>query len=135
MRGSKVVYPVVLIESGDKRIPYAVHIPDFDGWTQGLNIADALDMAEDYISLCGIEMEDDKKPLPAPTPLADVKAEQSDIKTLVSADLKAYRAKISDKAVKKTLTIPSWLNVRAEKERINFSAVLQEALKAKLGIS
>lgn len=45
-----------------------------------------------------------------------------------------YRKKHNNKSIKKTLTIPAWLNTIAEKENVNFSQVLQEALKEKLGI-
>ena len=133
----RVVYPVVLREDKGEKIPYYVYIPDFDGSTQGTDLADALYMAEDFIALSCVDMEDDGETFPEPTLLEDVVAEVdgvAGIKTLVAADLKAYRAMLDNRAVKKTLSIPSWLNVAAEKAHINFSAVLQEALKAKLGL-
>ena len=66
--------------------------------------------------------------------LPSPKVKESEIKTLVTVDFDEYRRKTERKVVKKTLTIPSWLNVRAEEEGINFSAVLQEALKEGLGV-
>ena len=46
-----------------------------------------------------------------------------------------YRKRFNNKAVKKTLTIPEWLNEAAQESNVNFSLVLQDALKEKLGIS
>jgi hypothetical protein len=53
---------------------------------------------------------------------------------LVSVDVEAYSKEHFDKSVRKTLTIPAWLNTAALAEGINFSQTLQEALKAKLHI-
>ena len=53
---------------------------------------------------------------------------------MVTVDVESYASKNFDRAVKKTLTIPAWLNERAVEQNINFSKVLQNALKAELGI-
>ena len=63
-----------------------------------------------------------------------IKLENNQFITFVSIDMEEHRKKISNKSTKKTLTIPEWLNYLAEKNNINFSQVLQEALKAKMGI-
>ncbi len=55
-------------------------------------------------------------------------------KTLVDIDLDEYKKRLMNKAVKKTLSIPYYLNERAENEGINFSRVLQDALKENLNI-
>ena len=55
--------------------------------------------------------------------------------TLIACDTVEYRRYYDNKAVKKTLSIPSWLNTMAERQDVNFSSVLQKALKADLGIS
>jgi len=72
---------------------------------------------------------------PAPSEIDRVAVEPGDIVTFVMADVGAYRRAVGTFAVKKTLTIPSWLNIRAEAAKINFSQVLQEALQQRLGIS
>ena len=59
---------------------------------------------------------------------------ENEFVSLVSCDTIAYRKFFDNKAVKKTLSIPSWLNDMAERADINFSGTLQEALKAKLNI-
>ncbi|MCL2680201.1 MAG: type II toxin-antitoxin system HicB family antitoxin [Coriobacteriia bacterium] len=126
----KVVYPVVLEKEASGG--YLVNVPDFDRDTQGDSLADALDMAQDLIAILSVSYQDSAKELPTMTPLNQIEATGDEVKTLVSADLSRYRAKIDNRAVKKTLTIPSWLNVEAEAAHVNFSSVLQDALKERL---
>jgi len=116
---------------GKKKI--VVYIPDFDINTQGETEADAMEMARDAIGLVGIVMEDENEKLPTPTLLSDVNRDKkSDIVTLVDVDFAEYRRKNDRRSVKKNCTIPSWLSYEAEKAGINFSAVLQTALKQEL---
>ncbi|MEY8265082.1 HicB family protein [Lachnospiraceae bacterium 64-25] len=92
-------------------------------------------MARDAIGVVGIDMEDDKESLPEPSAVSDVKTDSAkDIVTLVDVDFGKYRRKNDTKAIEKTLTIPSWLNVEAEKTGVNFSATLTTALKRELKI-
>ncbi|MDR1292928.1 MAG: type II toxin-antitoxin system HicB family antitoxin [Clostridiales Family XIII bacterium] len=132
MRKDKNVYPIILTKT---KSGYSVYMPDFEKNTQGKGIADAIDMAKDALEMMGVFWQDEGRKIPAPSPINEVKAKESDIVTLVAVDFDEYRRKTETKAVKKTLTLPSWLNVKAEDAGINFSAVLQEALKEKLGVS
>lgn len=126
----KGVYPV-LLTPGEQYV--LVHIPDFNISTQGVDIADAIAMARDAIGLAGIDMEDEHEPVPQGSPLSDVaKDSDADMVTLVDVDFAEYRKMNENRAVKKNCTIPSWLNARAEAAGINFSAVLQAALKREL---
>ncbi|MCR5174589.1 MAG: type II toxin-antitoxin system HicB family antitoxin [Oscillospiraceae bacterium] len=127
----KKTYPVILTpdESG-----YTVYIPDFDANTQGEDLTEAIEMARDAIGLMGIDMEDDKKPLPMPSDLKVIAAKVGDIVSLVDVDFAEYRRKNDQKVVKKNCTIPSWLCYEAERANINFSQVLQTALKRELHI-
>lgn len=128
----KQAYPVILTQ-GEKFI--VAYIPDFEINTQGENIADAIEMARDAIGIVGIDMEDDGEVLPEPTAVSKVKTESpADIVTLVDVDFSEYRRKNDLRTVKKNCTIPSWLNVEAEKAGINFSAILTAALKNELNI-
>lgn len=127
----KDAYPIILTQ-GKKYV--VVYVPDFDINTQGENVAEAMEMARDAIGLMGIDMQDDKKALPTPTPIEAVKAENG-IATLVDVDFDEYRRKNEMRSVKKNCTIPSWLNYEAEKQHINFSETLQSALIERLGIS
>lgn len=67
-------------------------------------------------------------------PLSKIKVEDNQIVVPIEVWMPYYRSNIKTVYVKKTLTIPSWLNSVAERSKINFSQVLQEALKEKLGI-
>ena len=62
----------------------------------------------------------------------NVKTAPNDIVTLVDVDFDEYRRRNENRAVRKNVTIPSWLNERAEEAGVNFSAVMQDALKARL---
>lgn len=127
----KAAYPIVITDGKDNKI---VYVPDFDINTQGKDIADAMIMARDAIGIVGIDMEDDGEALPKPSRLEDIDA-GGGIVTLVDIDFAVYRAENEMRSVKKNCTIPSWLNVKAEKAGINFSAVLQAALKKELHIT
>ncbi len=127
----KSVYPVVLIPDNDG---YVVNVPDFDIMTQGDNISDAIDMARDAISLMGVQYQDDNKPLPAASKVSSVVHEEDEIVTLVDVDFTAYRKMLENRSIRKNCTIPAWLNTIAEKNNVNFSAVLQAALIEKLGL-
>lgn len=129
----KTCYPIILtpLENNEG---YLVHVPDFDIDTHGTDLANALEMAKDAIELYGISCEDHHDPIPAPSSLDAVTCEDNEIKLAVNADFAAYRRMLDNRAVKKNCTIPSWLNEKAEQANINFSAVLQEALKQRLQI-
>ena len=129
----KKAYPIVMNQGEEFIVAY---VPDFQINTQGKDYADTIEMARDAIGLMGIDMEDDQEPLPQPTAVKDVKTEnEGDIVTLVDVDFAEYRRKNDMRAVKKNCTIPSWLAYEAEKAGINFSAILQAALKKELNIS
>ena len=97
------VYPVILTPSKDGG--FCVNIPDFNAATQGEDIADAIYMARDAIGLLGITLEDDKKPIPEPCKLSDVKiydeengilGNDQSIVTLIDIDFAEYRNKCND---------------------------------------
>ena len=110
-----------------------VSFPDFEScYTCGDDMAHALEMAEDVLCLTLYDMEKDRKEVPPPS---DSKAIRTDgIVSLVRCDTGFYRRFYENKSVKKTLSIPMWLNERAERENVNFSGILQEALKSYLQI-
>lgn len=81
------------------------------------------------------DMEERGENIPVPTEFKDVFSHKEDIVSLVACDTLEYRKFFDKKAVKKTLTIPNWLNVTAERANVNFSAVLQEALMEKLHLN
>lgn len=126
-----VVYPVILKEDDGE---YVVRIPDFHTVTEGKDLADAIYMARDAIGLLGIDYEDDGKELPVPNG-TEYNIEEGERITLVDVNLTEYRKRHDNRMVKKNCTIPYYLNIEAEKQGINFSRVLQEALITKMNMN
>ena len=126
----KIYYPAIFHpeESG-----YSVVIPDIDGcFTEGDTLEEAMDMAFDAIGLC---LEDCAGNFPVASNPAEIHpVGAGDFVTLIPFNMLSYRKKHDTKSVKKTLTIPSWLNTAAEEAHINFSSVLQAGLKQQLHI-
>lgn len=129
----KNAYPIVMTQGKEFIV---VYIPDFNINTQGENIPDAIEMARDAIGIMGIDMMDDGETLPEPSSLETVQSTvpSGGVVSLVDVDFGEYRRKNDMRAVKKNCTIPSWLNYEAERAGVNFSAVLQNALKKELNI-
>ena len=130
----KSIYPILIRDDKEENC-YIVDIPDFEISTWGKTILEAIENARDAIGLTAITIEDDGDKLPVPSELKDIKEENdSDIITLVDVDIDQYRKDNDTRAVKKNCTLPYWLEVKAEKENINFSAALQLGVKQMLGI-
>lgn len=127
----KTAYPIVLTPV-DKT--YAVTVPDLAIYTQGADVAEAMYMARDAIGMWICYEQDEGRPIPAPSDIADVEIKSGEIKTLVDIDVEEYRKAHDNRTIRKNLTLPSWLNERAEKAGVNFSQVLQEGLKTRLGL-
>lgn len=126
----KKAYKIALEKDNDTGI-YIVKIPDFDAVTQGKDIADSINMARDLICVGALANEDLGKEIPEPNS-KEFKCNKDDIITYVDVDIDLYRKKASKKRIKKTLTIPSWLNEAAEEEGLNFSRILEDALNERL---
>lgn len=125
----KYVYPVIFTEEDGKTL---VEVPDLPGCcTFGDDLADAIDMARDAMSLWLCCAEDRNEEIPTAT--MNLTTENGFV-SLVDVDTLAYRKETNNKAVKKTLSIPQWLNERALESNINFSQVLQNALMEQLNI-
>lgn len=139
-----LVYPAIFHRA--KEGGYVVIFPDFDyGGTQGDTLNEAIEMAQDYI---GTWLYDDfihGKELPKPTNINDISIEVSEeekeflvpnesFKTLVSLDMGKYVRECKNQIVRKNVSIPSWLNEMAKRYNLNFSNLLQEAIKRELGI-
>ncbi len=132
----KYIYPAVFEEVPEAEGGgYSVSFPDWEGATMGRTLAEAYTMAEDFLGLACWDAEEDKEEMPTATNPKAVAAGENSFVVMIAADTVMYRQKMSNKTVKKTLSIPEWLNTLAVENNINFSGVLQEALKQKLGIA
>ena len=125
----KLVYPAVFTPYEDGSGGYAVEFPDLPGCvTGGGDMAEAVFMAEDAASGWVLTELEDGKAAPQATEIRDVTHGADQFVSLIALDMDAYAAKYGSNAVKKTLTIPAWLNTFVEQNGISCSKVLQEAL-------
>ena len=132
MKKDNYVYPAIFVYENDG---ISIEFPDLPGC---LSCADtdeeALYMAKDALRGYLLTCEDMKLDIAAPTPLKDVLTDDNEKAVLIDVCLAYYRKANKNRSIKKTLSIPAWLNDAAEREKINFSFVLQSALKEQLHI-
>lgn len=129
----RYVYPAVF-EPGEKK-GYCVTFPDLPGCvTEGESLAEALAMAKEALELHLYGLEEDGDKIPEPSRPEEIKVPKGAFVTLIEAWMPLIRDRMANRAVKKTLTIPKWLNDLAEERGLNFSHILQAALKDYLGI-
>ena len=130
---AKYIYPAIF--TAEENGLYSIHFPDLDScYTSGDNLQDGYEMAGDVLCMTLYEMEENKQTVPNPSDPMTHKLKEGEFVALVSCDTIEYRLFNDNKSVKKTLTIPSWLNSMAEREGVSFSGVLQKALKQELNI-
>lgn len=130
---SKYTYTAIFTE--EEQCSYSVHFPDIPGcYTQGDDIYQALENAGNALALMLWELEESGDSVQPPTPINKIKTEANQLRSLVNLDTQKYRKLHNNRAVKKTLSIPQWLNEVALEQNINFSQTLQEALVEKLGL-
>ena len=130
---AQYVYPAVF-HPDEKEGGYFVDFPDLPGcMTEGNDMKEALFMAQDALEMWLAGAEDHKDPSPSPS--APPEVHTPEFVNFVRADTTAWRKRNDSRAVKKTLSIPNWLNTMAEEAGVNFSQILQDALKERLHIS
>jgi len=128
---AKYVYPAIIEKAEDG---YNVSFPDVPGcYTCGEDLPEAIAMAEDALALFFYELEAEEGIIPSPSDMKGLACGENEMVSLVYCDTLEYQKMYNKAAVKKTLSIPGWLNYMAERASINFSQVLQDALKEKLG--
>ena len=91
-------------------------------------------MAEDVLAFTLFDYEKAGRSVPAPGELSSIKTLENQFVNYIACDTIEYQRRHNNKAVKKTLSIPEWLNEIATARGINFSQVLQDALKSQLGL-
>ena len=127
---AKYVYPAVFVP---EEVGYSVYFPDLEGcYTCGDNLQDAIIMAEDVLAFFLYDEEREGNPIPEASATNNVQLQEGEFVNYIACDTVEYAKMHNNRAVKKTLTIPEWLNEAAIKAGINFSQTLQEALMAKL---
>ncbi len=132
-----VVYPVIFTKTNDKKDTILVEIPDLKGFTEGYGLSNAMRMARDYIG--GFCLNKPDFEYPEPSQLSDIDVEcctfsgtGQSFASLIDVDIDVYRRRLTKRAVRKNVSLPAWLSEEADRENINVSRVLQEALLEKL---
>ena len=126
------IYPAIFDYEKDG---ISISFPDLPGcFSSGDNDEDAVKNAKDALALHIYSMEEDKDIIPNPTPFSKIKLEKNQIVVPIEVWMPYHRSQIKTVYVKKTLTIPNWLDSLAKLNNINFSQVLQDALKKKLNL-
>ena len=125
-------YPAVFTYEPEQEI--AVVFPDLDCATSGINDDDAPLSARELLGCVLNGLEEDGEKIPSPTPLADVKLQQNERAVLIDVYMPSIRMAQINRSVSRTVTLPAWLNALALEHNINFSQVLQDALKTQLHV-
>lgn len=123
-------YPAVFGYEPNEEI--SVFFPDLDVATSGENDDDALLSARELLGAVMYGLEEDNEEIPAPSRLSDVSVSDNECVVLVDVYMPSVRMAQVNKSVNRTVTLPAWLNAAALERNINFSQVLQDALKAQL---
>lgn len=130
---NRLFYPAVFHKAEEGG--FWVTFPDIpECMTQGDDMQEAYEMSVDALGLALTSRESEGEAIPEASQLDTVDPEDG-ILVIVEFDMAEYRRKNCSRAVKKTLSIPEWLNEAAVRENLNFSQILQEALMVKLGVS
>ena len=130
---AKYVYPAIFTpEEGG----YSIRFPDFEScYTSAVTLEEGLETANDVLCLTLYGLEEDGGEIPHASGVKDVETTEEEFVSLVACDTIEYRKFYDNRAVKKTLAIPAWLNTMAERQGINFSMTLQSALKEVLDVN
>lgn len=131
---AKYIFPAIFTPEGNG---YTINFPDVPNcFTEADSLPEAMENATDVLCMMLYNMERLRQEIPYPSSIEAIRQHVSgdEFMTLVACDTMVYRKMHENRAVKKTLSIPSWLNEMAEDAGINFSSVLQDALKRQLNI-
>lgn len=120
-------YPAVFTFEPGQEI--AVVFPDLDRATSGIDENDAFLSARELLGCVLFGLEEDGEEIPAPTPVSEIITETNEFAALIDVYMPSIRMAENNRSVNRTVTLPAWLNALALEHNVNFSQVLQEALK------
>lgn len=126
-------YPAIFSYEPNQEI--SVIFPDLDVATSGVNDDDALLSARELLGCVLYGLEQDKEEIPAPTQLSDIHPADNERVVLIDVYMPSIRLANVNRSVNRTVTLPAWLNAAALECNVNFSQVLQDALKEQLHLN
>lgn len=130
---NRYIYPAIIKIADDA---YDVRFPDLNNcFTFGNSLEDALDSARDVLELCIYDIEQGNMDIPEASAFQDIILKEEESVAWINVWMVPVRDKMENKAVKKTVTIPKWINDIGVENNLNFSQILQAAIKEKFGIN
>lgn len=132
MKKDRYYYPAVFSYVPGEEV--SVVFPDFDAATCGANDAEAFDSARELLGCVIFGLEQDGEALPAATCLNDLSLAENERAVLIDVFMPAVRMAQNNRSVNRTVTLPAWLNAKALENNLNFSQLLQDAIKQQLSI-
>ena len=128
----KYIYPAIFTEEEDGIL---VDCPDLPNcYTDGATIEEAFENAEDALALALWHLEEERADIPVPSAPAALTVPKSASVALVRADTLPVRQMNDMRTVRKNVTLPSWMDTLARERNINFSKLLQNAIRKECGI-
>lgn len=128
----RLSYPAVFTYVHNREI--AVVFPDLNSATSGVNESDALLSAKELLICVLLGLKEDGESIPTPSSLNKIKISKNQCTLLVDVYMPSIRLAQANRSVNRTVTLPAWLNAAALERGMNFSQILQEALRNKLEI-
>ena len=129
-KAERYFFPAIFIYEPGKEI--AVDFPDLKCATSGENDDDAFLSARELLGCVLFGLEEDGEAIPTPTPLSEIHTKENERAVLIDVYMPSIRMAQVNRSVNRTVTLPAWLNAVALEHNVNFSQVLQDALKAQL---
>lgn len=126
-------YPAIFTYEPGKEI--AIDFPDLKCATSGTDENDALLSARELLGCVLNGLEEDGEPIPAPSRLSEIRTKENERSVLIDVYMPSVRMANVNRAVNRTVTLPAWLNSAALERNVNFSQVLQDALKEQLHLA
>jgi len=127
----KYVYPAIFHKEDNS---YWVEFPDLEGCqTYGETLPQTMEYASEALGLYLASRFENKFEVKEPSDINGIKTEKDSFVSYISSDVLKYMNK--NKSVKKTLSIPEWLNIKAEEANAPYSQILQQGLKQYLNIN
>lgn len=132
MLKERYIYPAIF---GYDDNEISIYFPDLGVATSGINEDDAFLSARELLGISMLGLEEDKEEIPTPSKLKDIKLEPTEKVTLIDVYMPSLRKANINKSVNRTVTLPAWLNAKALEYNINFSQLLQDAIKKELHLN
>lgn len=132
MRKENYQYQVIILDREDGTCD--INIKDFNTTIEQVEKDKAVEIAREWIGKTINQFEKNKVPVPKETPITNIKNPIKGISTIIDIWMPYWRAQDKITYTKKTLTLPSWLEYLANEKNLNFSRVLENALRRELGI-